>query len=76
MCEFIAQHQFWIAVAVYWIYSAAVSSLPEPAKDGSPLYHVQRTGMDIAFEIVGARTVPRITTRPTCALGSRGSRRP
>ena len=38
MCEFIARHQLWIAAAVYWIYSAAVSSLPEPAKDGSPLY--------------------------------------
>ena len=35
---FISQHQFWIAVAVYWIYSAAVSSLPEPAGNGSPVY--------------------------------------
>src|SRR5262245_21497619 len=35
---FITQHQFWIAVAVYWIYSAAVSALPEPAGNGSPVY--------------------------------------
>jgi hypothetical protein len=30
MFEFFTQHQFWIAVAVYWIFSAAVSSMPEP----------------------------------------------
>src|SRR5206468_11936064 len=29
MITFIAQHQFWTAVAGYWILSAAVSLLPE-----------------------------------------------
>ena len=38
MCDFIVQHRFWIAVAVYWIYSAAVSSLPEPAGNAGPVY--------------------------------------
>jgi hypothetical protein len=31
MVEFLLQHQFAIAVAAYWIFSAAVSALPEPA---------------------------------------------
>jgi hypothetical protein len=30
MFEFVTQHQFGAAVAIYWIFSAAVSSLPEP----------------------------------------------
>jgi hypothetical protein len=50
MITFIAQHQFWTAVAGYWILSAAVSSLPEaapwracasrpdPAANSSPAY--------------------------------------
>jgi len=39
MLEFVRQHQFWIAVAAYWVFSAAVSSLPEPAGGtGSPAY--------------------------------------
>ena len=31
MIEFLLEHQFWAAVALYWIFSAAVSSMPEPA---------------------------------------------
>jgi hypothetical protein len=31
MLQFVLQHQFGIAVAAYWIFSAAVSALPEPA---------------------------------------------
>ena len=38
MIEFLLQHQFWVAVAIYWIFSAAVSSMPEPAPDGSAGY--------------------------------------
>lgn len=30
MLHLIEQHQFWVAVAAYWLYSAAVSSMPEP----------------------------------------------
>jgi len=38
MFEFVTQHQFWTAVVIYWIFSAAVSSMPEPASNGSPGY--------------------------------------
>jgi hypothetical protein len=38
MFEFLTQHQFWAAVAIYWIFSAAVSSMPDPAPEGSPGY--------------------------------------
>jgi len=38
MLEFFTQHQFWTAVVLYWIYSAAVSSLPEPAGKGNAVY--------------------------------------
>jgi hypothetical protein len=38
MFEFVTQHQFWAAVAIYWIFSAAVSSMPEPASGGSSVY--------------------------------------
>ena len=30
MIQFLTQHQFGFAVAVYWIFSAAVSAMPEP----------------------------------------------
>ena len=33
MFEFATQHQFWTAVVVYWIFSAAVSAMPEPSPD-------------------------------------------
>ena len=38
MFEIVMQHQFWIAVVAYWIFSAAVSSLPDPPPGGSPGY--------------------------------------
>ena len=38
MIEFISQHQFGIAAAIYWIYSAAVSALPDPVPNGNPAY--------------------------------------
>src|SRR5213594_703949 len=38
MFEFVSQHQFGIAVAAYWIFSAAVSSLPDPSPSGSAGY--------------------------------------
>ena len=37
MIQFLIEHQFWAAVALYWIFSAAVSSMPERATaSGSP----------------------------------------
>ena len=38
MMNFLVQHQFWAAVGIYWIFSAAVSSLPEPEANSSPGY--------------------------------------
>ena len=38
MIQFILQHQFWAAVVVYWIFSAAVSALPEPSGNARPGY--------------------------------------
>ena len=38
MINFLLQHQFWTAVAIYWIFSAAVSSLPEPAANAQAGY--------------------------------------
>jgi hypothetical protein len=31
MIQFLLQHQFWAAVGIYWVFSAAVSLLPEPS---------------------------------------------
>ena len=38
MFDFLVQHQSWTAVAIYWGFSAAVSSMPEPAANGSSGY--------------------------------------
>jgi hypothetical protein len=38
MFEFVLAHQFWSAVALYWILSAAVSSIPDPTANGNPGY--------------------------------------
>jgi hypothetical protein len=38
MMEWIAQHHLWTVAAMYWIFSAAVSALPDPAPGGSPGY--------------------------------------
>ncbi len=35
MIPFLTQHQFGLAVAIYWIFSAAVSAMPDP-KPGDP----------------------------------------
>jgi hypothetical protein len=38
MIEFAVQHRIWIAVALYWIFSAAVSSMPEPGSGATSGY--------------------------------------
>ncbi len=38
MIEFFIQHQFWAAVAIYWIFSAAVSAMPDPGTNAGPGY--------------------------------------
>jgi hypothetical protein len=38
MITFAMQHQFWAGVILYWIFSAAVSAMPEAKPDGAPGY--------------------------------------
>jgi hypothetical protein len=38
MFTFLIQHQFWAAVVLYWVFSAAVSALPEPAENAASGY--------------------------------------
>jgi len=38
MLECLLQHQFASAVTLYWIFSAAVSSMPEPSPNGTAGY--------------------------------------
>src|SRR5437867_13116354 len=38
MFEIVSEHQFWTAVVIYWMFSAAVSSMLEPAPNGSAAY--------------------------------------
>jgi hypothetical protein len=35
---FLIQHQFWVAMVLYWIFSAAVSSMPDPGANTAPMY--------------------------------------
>lgn len=38
MIQFVLQHQFWVAVGIYWIFSAAVSAVPDPGAHDSAGY--------------------------------------
>ena len=38
MLDLIAQHQFWLGVALIWIFSAFVSGMPEPHDKSSDGY--------------------------------------
>jgi hypothetical protein len=38
MIQFLLQHQFWAAGGIYWVFSAAVSGMPEPDPKGGPGY--------------------------------------
>src|ERR1700686_3535211 len=38
MFEFVAKHQFGAAAAIYWIFSAAVSAMPEADAQSHPGY--------------------------------------
>src|SRR5207247_4448558 len=55
MFEFVTQHEYWAAVAIYWIFSAAVSSMPDPSSNGSPGYlFVYRSLHTLAVNITTA----------------------
>ena len=38
MFEIATQHEFWAATVTYWIFSAAVSAMPDPPSNGSRGY--------------------------------------
>ena len=38
MFEFMLQHRFWGALGIYWIFSAAVSAMPEPVNGSGAGY--------------------------------------
>jgi hypothetical protein len=73
MFDFITQHQPWAAVLIYWIFSAAVSSMPEPVSSGNPGYlwlyrfcHTTAGNITTAFgnKIPGLRTLVLLCTIP------------
>jgi len=83
MLEFVTQHQFWSAVVLYWIYSAAVSAMPEPAANANPGYtwlyrflHTIAGNLTTAFsgKIPGLKTVvfllivPLLLVPSACAM--------
>jgi hypothetical protein len=82
MFAFVIQHQFWVAVVLYWIFSAAVSAMPDPPAGGTPIYawlfrflHTVAGNISTAFgnKIPGAKTLllllalPLILSTPACA---------
>ena len=73
MLDFVMQHQFGIAVAAYWIFSAAVSSLPDPAPNGNRGYlwlyrfcHTTAGNLSTAFagKIPGVKVVAIVLMLP------------
>jgi hypothetical protein len=82
MMNFLLQHQFGTAVALYWIFSAAVSAMPEPDAKGNSGYlwlyrfcHTLAGNITTAFDpnIPGIRTlihlliVPLLFSLSACA---------
>src|SRR5260370_9282351 len=83
MFQFLTQHQFGSTVALYWIYSAAVSSMPDPAANTNPGYtwlyrflHTIAGNLTTAFsaKIPGLKTLvfvlalPLLLVTPACAM--------
>src|SRR5713226_9124635 len=71
MIEFLVQHQFWAAVASYWMFSAAVSAMPEPGASGSPgylwLYRFLHTTAGNITTVLGSR-IPGLRTMAVLLL--------
>jgi hypothetical protein len=83
MFQFLVQHQFWAAVVLYWVYSAAVSSMPDPAANTNPGYtwlyrflHTIAGNLSTAFtgKIPGLKAlvlllaIPLLLVTPACAM--------
>ena len=79
MFEIVGEHQFWTAVVIYWMFSAAVSSMPEPAPNGSSGYlwffrflHSIAGNITTAFggKIPGVKTITVILLIPVLLSAS------
>src|SRR3989442_14530745 len=83
MSQFLTQHEFWSIVVLYWIYSAAVSAMPDPAANTNPGYtwlyrflHTIAGNLTTAFsaKIPGLKTlvlilaIPLLLVTPACAM--------
>jgi hypothetical protein len=83
MIEFAVRHRFWIAAGLYWIFSAAVSAMPEPDDDASSGYlwlyrflHTTAGNLTTVFgnRIAGMKTIlfllaiPIVFTVSACAV--------
>src|SRR5262249_9033467 len=83
MFQFLVQHQSCFEVVMYWVYPAAVSSMPDPASNTHPAYtwlyrflHTIAGNLSTAFggRIPGLKTlafiliVPFLLVTPACAL--------
>jgi hypothetical protein len=83
MFQFLLQHQFGLAVAMYWVFSAAVSSMPDPKAGDAGGYlwlyrfaHTLAGNLTTAFgnRIPAMKVVavvllaPLLLTTPACAL--------
>ncbi|PYS02585.1 MAG: hypothetical protein DMG12_13695 [Acidobacteria bacterium] len=82
MFELLTHHQFWTAVAGYWIFSAAIGSMPEPASNNGAGYlwiyrflHTLAGNVTTAFgsRIPGLKAlalvwvIPLLMAAPACA---------
>ena len=82
MFEFITQHKVWTGVVIYWIFSAAVSSMPDPVPNANAGYrwlfrflHTIAGNITTAFagKIPGLRTllflfvIPVLLATSACA---------
>ena len=79
MFEIVSEHQFWTSVVIYWMFSAAVSSMPEPGPNGSPAYlwffrflHSIAGNITTAFggKIPGVKTITVILLIPVLLSAS------
>ena len=79
MLAFVIQHRFWMAVVLYWIFSAAVSSMPDSPANGAPIYvwlfrfvHTVAGNITTAFgnKIPGAKALLLLIAVPLLISGS------
>ena len=73
MIDFLLQHQLGAAVGLYWIFSAAVSSMPEPEAGGSAGYlwlfrflHTTAGNVSTALDTAARRGAESLITAARC----------